>query len=217
MNAATTGATTMVYGAVALLIFLMIGMLVCIALTVLGNVFCMSAPEAAGARILAIVSLSLLIAYLVLQIGSVLIRVFSLGFALAMSDPGVLFAQHGLAGIVGLIGTVAGFAHIIVFQLLLRALAQTLRRDGLAGAILAMMIVGAVAVVVQVAMAVIALTTVGTSIAMGPSRASFNNMSAGFGMTAALGCLFLVLMLTWIIWYIISLFMVRAAISDKIG
>jgi hypothetical protein len=51
----------------------------------------------------------------------------------------------------------------------------------------------------------------------GQGQGAINAAQAGLNLAAAAGCLFVVLQLTWFIWYIVSLILVRSAISDRIG
>src|SRR5262249_19403228 len=144
------------------------------------------------------------------------VQAFTVGMA-ATGNLSTMSAGSTFSLILVLGSMITFFAHIIVFQLLLRALAVAMRRSGLAGSITAMMIVGGVGILFSVmAFVIVAFGVAGAASATNIQQAQSSVGTSGV-MAVLSGCLSAILMLTWFIWYIISLFMVRATISEKIG
>jgi hypothetical protein len=164
--------------------------------SVIGNIFCVYVPPLNGARALAITSLIL--------IGLSFLAACGGGVYNATSNPGRGGGAGGANPFSG-IGNLLSLAQMVVFIFFMRQSAVTLREHGLARRLIFFLVYSAVAVVASIAMIVVVVFSAINLVAGG---------GAGFG-GAALGGLIVVglLLLGMFIWYIVSLFMMRAAIT----
>ncbi len=219
--AANSAANTGLTGIYIVAILGLLVMISSMALTVLGNVFCINAPEAAGAKILALTSLGLLLVAVAFYVLGWFVNIFTVGMAANAGLGGLNTLATGMSFsmICSIISYLAFFAHLIVFQILLRALAVAMKRSGLVSNITAMMITGGVAIALMVVAFVILMMSLSSAAASAGSNPFQSGSSAASGgiMAMMMMCLSAIAMLTWGVWYIISLFMVRATISEKLG
>lgn len=204
-----------------------LGVLIMFGLTGVGNIFCIAAPRKKGAKALAITSSALVGATVLLLVISITVVVLS--GALAASNRSVQGLQGLLAGsLVGLIlyflSVLAWFSQIITYQFFLRSVSVILQRTGLTSAITWMIGVGGAAILVYIlGMAVQLVSGIGAARATAFSRggSSANDLASTGGalgglLGGALTCFGAILYLTWFVWYIVTLFMVRGAISARV-
>jgi len=176
------------------------GYLTCIGLTVVGNMRCAGAPEP-GPRTLAFTSSGLLIAGIFCYLGALA----SVIFGGAMMGPNRLGPNAGMPFmaiffVLYMLGTLLLYAQTIVFQFFLRSVAVAFRADSLARSIMGMIIFGFVAIALIILIAVVA------------GMAENNQRMRGdpSPLAAMGGCFIIMIGLGWAIWYIVTLFQVRA-------
>jgi predicted Zn finger-like uncharacterized protein len=172
-------------------------------LYVIGNIFCVYVPPLNGARTLAITSLVLLCANLLLACIAGIVQ------ASAGADRA---RPPGTGGNpIGLLGNLAGLAQIVVFIFFMRQSALTLGERGLARSIVFLLVYSVVAVVVSVALILwLILTTL--SFLFGGENVGARGAAFGGSVLAVLIIVGL-LLLGMFIWYVVSLFQLRGAIT----
>jgi predicted Zn finger-like uncharacterized protein len=210
----SAGAPAGVFGGLGMLCCSGVLLLASFILSVTGNVFCVFTPALNGAKILAIISLALIsLQVLFAIIGGIAGGMAGAQAGAASSSMG---GGPGPAGppampgsnAFGLIGNFIGLAQFIVFLVFLRQCAVTLRERGTARSILFLIICTGVVVVVS-AILVFALILGALAVI-----SSGGGGATGFGAGAIIGLIIILLMaLGMLVWYIISLFQIRGAIT----
>jgi hypothetical protein len=187
-----------------------IGYLVFQGLYLAGMIYCTSAPRKHDARTMAQIALGLHVGSLVLFVVLFLIG-FSQGFTQAAG--GQPFGQPAEGG-VNVLGTIMqgisnflGLAGTITFLLFLRATALGVESPGLAQSI--SYLIG-----VAVAFGLCLFGMMGLTLLAGGGAPRPGARADGLAsMTAGCGCLFIILALTFVIWWLVTLFQVRGAVD----
>ncbi|HZT81593.1 MAG TPA: hypothetical protein VFA26_15310 [Gemmataceae bacterium] len=205
------------------------------ALTIAGNGLCMFAPQRNAAKMLAIISFALVTFALLLSLAGQAIELANLittGATAAIGPSPLPTAAGGVGPIIGSVGGLLRFAHLVVFLFFLRAVCLAMREDGLATSVVYLMILGLITILVIVVVFVLALVGViggaglmASGAAAGPgggggggAAGAGGTLLAGAGILMIAGsCLFFILVLAFVIWYIVTLFQVRGAITNYLG
>lgn len=193
---------------------LILGGLTILGLRITGQAFCIAAPSKNGAKGLAVAALLLTIAGLFLTLGSVGLGIIE-GAGVIPSLPGGRGTTTGLSNLLNQLGNVVGMIESIVFLFYLRAVALGIHNRGLAQSIgYLLMVSGMMAVlfiglIVVVIVSAVGATTLGAG-PQGPGRKEFEGATALAGIC---GCVFVIMLITYAIWYLVTLFQVRGAIS----
>jgi predicted Zn finger-like uncharacterized protein len=176
-------------------------------LNVIGNAFCAYVPPFNGARTLAITSLVLVCANILLACIA--------GIVQGVAGAGGAKPAGAGGNPISFIGNLVGLAQIVVFVFFMRQLSLTLGERGLARSIVFLLVYSVVAVLVSISLLVwLALTTLGFLI--GGENAGARAAGVGGSALAVLGIVGF-LMFGVFIWYIISLFQLRGAITRYVG
>lgn len=212
------GAMTTSAGALAAIVVLgMIGALAWRGLAIVGNIYCLAAPAKHAARVFSLICLGLMVGGTLFYVLSQVLQLAGGGFGrAAAAGPFGGGAASTAGGIVGLVGTILESAWFILFLLFLRAVCLAMREEGLARSVLFLLFVVLATVLSMgiILVAVVATAAGAAGGAFGPN----SNAGAGLGiLVLAGGCLFLVLFLASLIWYIVTLFQVRGAITNYLG
>jgi predicted Zn finger-like uncharacterized protein len=182
-------------------------------LYVVGNCFCLRAPDRRGANTLAKIALGLMIAAIVFVVIGTTIGMVSRGPASSPDSSSTL----GAGAVVNLLGFVLGIGHNIVFLFFLRAVALSIHDEGLARNLLYLLIFYIVDLVITiVGVVVILIAAVGTiaTVMSGSGSGQGSNALAGLGIGMIVGgCILILLGLAYVVWYIIALAWVRGAIT----
>lgn len=209
----SSGAAAGVFGGVGIICCSGVVLLAAFILTVTGNAFCASAPPLNGAKTLAIISLVLVcLQVLFAIIGGVAggVAGAQAGAASSSMGGGPPASSPAFPGsnIFGLIGNFLGLAYYVVFLVFLRQCAITLRERGIAKSILFLLIYTGVVVVVS---GILVFALILGAVAV---LSSGGGGAAGLGAGAIIGLILILLMaLGMLVWYIISLFQIRGAIT----
>jgi predicted Zn finger-like uncharacterized protein len=202
-------------GQILLGIVVLIGLLTGLVLDVVGSIFCISAPESHGAKTLAKLSLAMKVGGILFLIIGVVMLIASIGMAVAASLKGFLEASGAGLVVIG-IGYLLLLAQPVVFLFCLRGVAHVMRRDGLAQSILMLIIVHILSLVFIIGAVVLLIAGLAGGIAQGGPKGNADFLG-GIGILGGIGyCLGGVLGLTFLIWYIVTLFQLRGAITNYV-
>jgi hypothetical protein len=188
---------------------MVLGGLTILGLRITGQAFCIAAPSKHGAKGLAIAALLLTIASLFLTFGMV-----GLGFIEGATGKPPLPMNRGqvtgLNSVLNVLSNGIVMIEAIVFLFFLRAVALGVHNRGLAQSIGYLMMVGGTIVVLFIGLfAVMAVTMPGG----GPPAAGRRDLEGAMALVGVCGCVIGILFLTFAIWYLVTLFQVRNAIS----
>jgi hypothetical protein len=198
-------------GFVALMVIYLGGFLATLVLQLVGQIFCLAAPEYRGARTLAKLSLGLYVTYLAAQVANWVVSFAGAG--LAGANPMGMGAASGLSMVVSIIGGLVSLAYAGVLVFLLRSLALALREEGLARNAIYFFIYFIVCFVFLILGIVVFVMAMAKGLGDAAAGQGPGNMMAGMGIGVVLICLDLLLFLGLLIWYIITLSMTRGAIT----
>jgi predicted Zn finger-like uncharacterized protein len=202
-------------GQILLGIVVLIGLLTGLVLDVVGSIFCISAPESHGAKTLAKLSLAMKVGGILFLIIGVVMLIASIGMAVAASLKGFLEASGAGLVVIG-IGYLLLLAQPVVFLFCLRGVARVMRRDGLAQSILMLIIVHILSLVFIIGAVALLIAGFVGGVAQGGPKGD-PDFLGGVGILGGIGyCLGAVLGLTFLIWYIVTLFQLRGAITNYV-
>jgi hypothetical protein len=225
------GLSLSIVGLVVLVVLPWVTELVWGGLTLTGHVFTIPAPAAHGAKTLAIVSLCLAGWNILSLVGTLLLGGLNSMMMMSSGGPGVgpgvgpgagpgAGGGPNVGGFLLLPGILTWPAYIIVFLFCIRSLSQALKKQGLAKSSIYLMILNGVGFVMPcVAFCILFIG------AMGAASAAVNarNQGAAAGAFAGVGILAIILyaivFLVWLgayIWYLVLLFQMRSAISERV-
>jgi predicted Zn finger-like uncharacterized protein len=189
-------------------------------LSIAGHVFCIFAPPRHGAKILAVVALVLACLGLLLTCGSGYVNTPSPNSDQYQSASPPTPAPVGPHGVLPLFGVqyVCDFAEKVVFLFFLRAVALGVKRDGLASGVVIQLIATGLGTVLSTALICGGVLLSGgflyTVLSSKDPKAALGNAGAGYAVAAAvLAGLFV---LTWVVlwvWYVVTLFRARSALT----
>jgi hypothetical protein len=204
-------------GQILLGIVVLVGALTGLVLDVVGSIFCISAPERHSAKTLAKLSLGMKVGGILFLIIGVVMLIASLGMAMAASLKGFLGAS-GVGLVIIAIGYLLLLAQPVVFLFCLRGVARVMRRDGLAQSILMLIVVHILSLVFIIGAIVLIFAGLAGAGGLGPGGPKGNaDFMGSVGILGIIGyCLGGVLALTFFIWYIVTLFQMRGAVSQYV-
>jgi hypothetical protein len=208
-NAAVGGGMMIlvVYGIVGVIALAGLG------LNVTGNVFCLFAPPKNGAKMLAIVALAL---FGLALLGSLVNLFLPAATAMGGGSP-----MAFMSGPVGLGTSFASVASWVVFLFFLRSLSLAMNDRGLAQSVVYLVVMAGITIVLHVIFVLVTILAAASLVASAAGGGNIRQMegsAAGAGMLVlvfgvVVGCLYL----ACFIWYIITLFQVRGAITRHVG
>jgi predicted Zn finger-like uncharacterized protein len=189
-------------------------------LSIAGHVFCIFAPPRHGAKILAVVALVLACLGLLLTCGSGYVNTPNPNSEQAQSSSPptpVPFGPHGIFPLFGL-QYVCDFAEKVVFLFFLRAVALGVKRDGLASGVVIQLIATGLGTLLSTVLicggALLSGEFLYTVLSSQDPKAALGNVGAGYAVAAAvLAGLFVLTWLVLWVWFVITLFRARAALT----
>lgn len=199
------------------------------ALEITGMVFGLFVPARHGAKGLAIAALVLSVGALLMNCGGSSVSGFSSagsspsynsGGGAGGSGPPSSGGGGGAGSAISLLSTVLTAANWIVFLLYLRAVALCLHEEGLAASVLYLLIASIIGGVIMAGLIVLLIVlAVGAILSMfNPNSGAAAATLEGVGIVAIIAIAAIALLMIGLyIWYVMTLFQVRAAITSHLG
>jgi predicted Zn finger-like uncharacterized protein len=198
----------------------LLGLLAALVLQLIGLIFCTSAPEYRGGRMLAKITLGLFITYLAAQVTNWILAFVNpaMGLAGGANPMAAMAGAGGLSLAVSGIGALASFGYYGTMIFMLRSLALALREEGLARNAMYFFIYYVVFVVFAIIASVVFFAVILKEMGnVAPGQGPPPNFAQGLGFgIMAFSCIIILLSLGMLIWYIITLVMTRIAIGRAV-